>query len=72
MFQNVYEELSELGQLLVKCSKCGGLYPSGIFMDDLESIQRNPDRFNRVKTTCPFCAQENHNNMMEMRFTILV
>jgi hypothetical protein len=72
MFYNANEKLSELGQLVVRCKKCGGIYPSGIFVDDLESIQRNPDRFNPMKTTCRFCGQENQNNLLEMRFTVLL
>lgn len=44
------------GQLMVKCRKCGELYPSGIIAD-LEVYQRH--RMRNVTTTCPFCRQQN-------------
>jgi len=47
-----------LGQLLVKCEKCGSLYPSGIFAE-VENVKRKLKELNTTYTMCPFCRHEN-------------
>jgi hypothetical protein len=59
-----------LGQLLVKCQKCGALYPSGIIID-FEAIQKRSDRFGDVTTSCPFCEHQNVTSPRNMTFTIM-
>ena len=57
-----------LGQLLVKCAKCGRLYQSGI-ITDFETIHKDPKMLLEVKTKCPFCRQENLGNPRNLVFT---
>jgi hypothetical protein len=64
-------KLFELGQLVVKCKKCEALYPSGIIVDDAETVQKHPERFRDVETKCPFCGHENKSGLGEIRFTVL-
>ena len=47
-----------MGELLVKCERCGGLYPSGI-MAELENVKRKLKELNSTLTVCPFCRHEN-------------
>jgi len=48
-----------LGLLLVKCGKCGSLYPSGI-VAELEDVKRKLREFDlTATTTCPYCSYEN-------------
>lgn len=62
--------LRDLGQLLVKCAKCGALYPSGIIAD-LETLRRNIESFHEVTTKCSFCGHENVCKIAKMIYTIL-
>ena len=49
----------ELGRLLVKCEKCGSLYPSGI-VAEFEDVKRKLREFNlTATTTCPHCGYQN-------------
>lgn len=60
-----------MGQLLVKCQKCGSLYPSGI-VADLEEVLKYPKKYSDVKTKCPFCRHENLSDPKTMVFTCAV
>lgn len=60
----------ELGQLLVKCEKCGALYPSGI-VSDLETVLRDPKASKEVMTPCSFCKHENFTKITDMTYTVL-
>jgi hypothetical protein len=51
-------DLAGLGQLLVKCPRCGALYQSGI-VTDFEVVHRNLGNLLEARTTCPFCRYEN-------------
>ena len=60
----------ELGQFLVKCQKCGTLYPSGI-LADFETLQRNPSSLNDVTTKCSSCGHQNISKPRNMVYTLL-
>jgi len=61
-------DLVGLGQLLIKCQKCGSLYQSGI-ITDLELVQRKLGSLKELETRCPFCRHENLSNPENMVFT---
>jgi len=65
------KSMMELGQLLVKCQKCGALYPSEIIVD-FEAIQKHLDRPGDVTTTCPFCEHQNVSSPRNMTYTMMV
>jgi hypothetical protein len=60
-----------LGQLLVKCQKCGSLYPSGIIAD-LESLKRNPKAEQDAITKCSFCGFENVTKLTNMIYSVMI
>jgi hypothetical protein len=62
-------EKTGLGQLMVKCRKCGGLYPSGI-TGDFEIHKQYLERLGNVTTTCPFCKHQNRTSPRNMTYTV--
>lgn len=68
--QAVQTGLRDLGQLFVKCAKCGALYSSGI-VTDLETLQKKIESFRDVTTKCSFCRHENVCKIANMIYTVL-
>jgi len=54
-----------MGQLLVRCRKCGALYPSGVVMDR-KSFESPLKRVLGVTTRCPICKATNLCNKNDM------
>jgi hypothetical protein len=62
-------EKTGLGQLMVKCRKCGEFYSSGI-TGDFGIYQLHLERLRKVTTTCPFCRQQNKTNPLDMTYRV--
>lgn len=61
-------EISRLGQLLVKCPACNGLYDSGI-VTDFDMLERAIGSERSVTTHCPFCGRKNSTSIKDMAYT---
>jgi len=44
--------------VLLRCRYCGGVYPSGVYMDK-RSFQSQGGRVHGLKSKCPFCKSMN-------------
>jgi hypothetical protein len=55
----VLGKLSFLGQLQIRCKKCGGIYPSGVMMDK-RTFESSGRRVYGIRRKCPFCHTENN------------
>jgi hypothetical protein len=54
-----------MGQLMVRCRFCGGLYPSGVIVDK-RTFEASGKLVYGIKSKCPFCHTENKSGNCEL------